>query len=250
MTNEKNNSLLFAFLLAAAALAFWELAVRLSGTPIYILPAPSRIAQTFLAQPAYYLSALLVTLGEALTGLTLGTLVGIGIAALVNLHPQLERGVMTLAILVKSTPLVAIAPLLTIWLGFGVLPKIIITALLTFFPTLVNVLVGLQSVGRDMLDLLRVQRATHWQILIHLRAWLALPYFFAALRVAAPLSLVGAVIAEWTGASSGLGRVMWLAYSNLNLPPMFAAIFVLSLSGMSAYGLIVWAEGKVIRWKG
>jgi len=250
MTHEKNNSLLFALLLVAALLAFWELAVRLSGTPIYILPAPSRIAQTFLAQPAYYLGALLVTLGEALTGLTLGTLVGIGVAALVNLRPQLERGVMTLAILVKSTPLAAIAPLLTIWLGFGVLPKIIITALLTFFPTLVNVLVGLQSAERDMLDLLRVQRATNWQILIHLRAWLALPYLFAALRVAAPLSLVGAVIAEWTGASSGLGRVMWLAYSNLNLPPMFAAIFVLSLSGMSAYGLIVWAEGKVIRWKG
>ena len=250
MTNEKNNSLGFAFLLVAAALVLWELAVHLAGTPVYILPAPSRIAQTFLGQPAYYLSALFVTLGEALTGLTLGTLVGIGVAALVNLRPQLERGVMTLAILVKSTPLAAIAPLLTIWLGFGVLPKIIITALLTFFPTLVNVLVGLQSAERDMLDLLRVQRATNWQILIHLRAWLALPYLFAALRVAAPLSLVGAVIAEWTGASSGLGRVMWLAYSNLNLPPMFAAIFVLSLSGMSAYGLIVWVEGKVIRWKG
>jgi ABC-type nitrate/sulfonate/bicarbonate transport system permease component len=76
-----------------------------------------------------------------------------------------------------------------------------------------------------------------------------MPYLFAALRVAAPLALVGAVIAEWTGASSGLGRVMWLAYSNLNLPPMFAAIFVLSLSGMGAYGLIVWLEKKVIRWK-
>ena len=250
MTDEKNHSLLFALILVATLLGFWELAVRLAETPVYILPAPSCIAQTFLAQPVYYLGALLVTLGEALTGLALGTLVGIGVAVLVNLRPQLERGVMTLAILVKSTPLAAIAPLLTIWLGFGVLPKIIITALLTFFPTLVNVLVGLQSAERDMLDLLRVHRATRWQILIRLRAWLALPYLFAALRVAAPLSLVGAVIAEWTGASSGLGRVMWLAYNNLNLPPMFAAIFVLSLSGMSAYGLIVWAEGKVIHWKG
>jgi ABC-type nitrate/sulfonate/bicarbonate transport system permease component len=80
--------------------------------------------------------------------------------------------------------------------------------------------------------------------------WLALPYFFAALRVTAPLALVGAVIAEWAGASSGLGRVMWMAYSNLNLPPMFAAIFVLSLSGMGAYGLITWLEGKALRWKG
>ncbi len=239
----------FAFLMVAGVLGMWEIAVRLREIPVYILPAPSRVAQTFFSQPLYFLEALSVTLGEALAGLTIGTLMGIAVAALVSLKPQLERGVMTLAILVKSTPLAAVAPLLTIWLGFGILPKIIITALLTFFPTLVNVLVGLQSAEKDMLDLMRVHRSTRWQILIHLRAWLALPYLFAALRVAAPLALVGAVIAEWTGASSGLGRVMWLAYSNLNLPPMFAAIFVLSLSGMGAYGLIVWLEKKVIRWK-
>jgi len=111
------------------------------------------------------------------------------------------------------------------------------------------VLVGLQSADREMLDLMRIHRATPWQILIHLRAWLALPYLFAALRVTAPLALVGAVIAEWTGASGGLGRVMWLAYSNLNLPPMFAAIFILSLSGISAYSLIVWLEKRFLRWK-
>lgn len=245
-----NRSILLALLMLVGLFIAWELVVRWRDIPVYLLPAPTRIAQTLIAQPGYFLSALLITLAEALSGLLIGTLVGILVAALVSLRPQMERGVMTIAILVKSTPLAAIAPLLTIWLGFGMLPKIIITALLTFFPTLVNVLVGLQSAERDMLDLLRVQRATNWQVLIHLRAWLALPYLFAALRVAAPLSLVGAVIAEWTGASSGLGRVMWLAYSNLNLPPMFAAIFVLSLSGMSAYGLIVWAEGKVIRWKG
>ncbi len=236
--------------MAASALALWEISVRLTDTPVYILPAPSRVMQTLFSQPLYFLEALAVTLGEALAGLTIGTLVGVLVAALVSLQPQLERGVMTLAILVKSMPLAAIAPLLTIWLGFGVLPKVIITALLTFFPTLVNVLVGLQSAEREMLDLMRVLRATDWQILIHLRAWLSLPYLFAALRVAAPLSLVGAVIAEWTGASSGLGRVMWLAYSNLNLPPMFAAIFILSLSGMGAYGLIIWLEKKALRWKG
>lgn len=249
-TRHSFSGVIFAVILLAGVFAFWEISVRLTDTPVYILPAPSRVAQTLFSQPLYFLEALSVTLGEALAGLTLGTLVGILVAALVSLKPQLERGVMTLAILVKSTPLAAIAPLLTIWLGFGVLPKIIITALLTFFPTLVNVLVGLQSPEREMLDLMRVHRATDWKILIHLRAWLALPYLFAALRVAAPLALVGAVIAEWTGASSGLGRVMWLAYSNLNLPPMFAAIFVLSLSGMGAYGLIIWLEKKVLRWKG
>jgi ABC-type nitrate/sulfonate/bicarbonate transport system permease component len=246
----KPNGMGFAFLLIITVLGVWELVVRQRGIPVYLLPAPSRIAQTFFTQPDYYLNALLVTLAEALGGLLIGATSGIFIAALVSLRPQIENGVMTLAILLKSTPLAAIAPLLTIWLGFGILPKIIITALLTFFPTLVNVLVGLQSAEGEMLDLMRVHRATPWQILIHLRAWLALPFLFAALRVAAPLALVGAVIAEWTGASSGLGRVMWLAYSNLNLPPMFAAIFVLSISGMIAYGLITGVERASLKWKG
>lgn len=241
--------MLWAVLLVAGVLVGWETTVRWQDVPVYILPAPSRVVQTFFARPLYFLEAFAVTLGEALAGLLIGSLVGVLVAALVSLKPSLERGVMTLAILVKSTPLAAIAPLLTIWLGFGVLPKIIITALLTFFPTLVNVLVGLQSVEREMLDLMRVLRATNWQILIHLRTWVALPYLFAALRVAAPLSLVGAVVAEWTGASGGLGRVMWLAYSNLNLPPMFAAVFILSLGGMGTYGSIVWLERKVIRWR-
>lgn len=235
--------------MVAGALLLWEAAVRWWQVPVYLLPAPSRVVQTLLAQPLYYLQALLVTLGEAMAGLLFGAWIGIAVAVLISLFPQLERGAMTLAILIKSTPLAAIAPLLTIWLGFGVLPKIVITALLTFFPTLINVLVGLQSPGQELLDLMRVHQATRWQILIHLRAWMALPYLFAALRVAAPLSLMGAVIAEWAGASGGLGRVMWLAYANLNLPPMFAAIFVLSACGMLIYSLTVWLEHRLMPWR-
>ncbi|BCX02798.1 MAG: ABC transporter permease [Candidatus Roseilinea sp.] len=249
-TIEHNKeAVLLAVLIVAGTLGMWEGAVWIWAIPTYVLPAPSRVAETFLSQPLYFLEALAVTLGQALAGLIMGTAIGILVAVLVSLKPRLERSAMTLAILVKSTPLAVIAPLLTIWLGFGVLPKVIITALLTFFPVLVNVLVGLRSAGREMLDLMRVHRASEWQILVHLRFWLSLPYLFAALRVVAPLSLIGAVIAEWTGASSGLGRVMWLAYSNLNLPPMFAAIFVLSLAGVGTYGAIVWLESRVLRWR-
>ena len=248
-SRKRAGGYLTAALIILIIFTCWEIMVRLLDIPIYLLPAPSRVVGTFFAQPAYYLDALLLTIGEAALGLAIGTMIGIAVAGLISLRPQLERGVMTVAILVKSTPLAAIAPLLTIWLGFGVLPKIIITTLLTFFPTLVNVLVGLQSADREMLELMHIQRASQWQILVHLRAWLALPYLFAALRVAAPLSLMGAVIAEWTGASGGLGRIMWLAYANLNLPPMFAAIFVLSISGMTAYGLTIWLERRIIRWR-
>lgn len=249
VVRRNREGVLLAALMLIGALGAWEAAVRAWNVPVYLLPAPSRVAQTFFAQPLYFLDALMVTLGQALAGLILGAVTGVSVAVLVSLKPQLERGVMTLAILIKSTPLAVIAPLLTIWLGFGVLPKVIITTLLTFFPVLINALVGLQSAGRETLDLMRLYRASPWQVLIHVRLWLSLPYLFAALRVVAPLSLIGAVIAEWTGASSGLGRVMWLAYSNLNLPPMFAAVFILSISGIATYGVIVWLERSTLRWR-
>lgn len=230
-------------------LILWEGIVKLLATPVYLLPAPSRILRTLIEQPGLYANASLITLGEALAGLLIGVLTGVLIASLLTLLPGLEDGVMTLAILLKSTPMVAIAPLLTIWLGFGVLPKILITALLTFFPVLVNVLSGLQKTDSHHLELFHSWSASRSEIFRHLRVPGTLPYLFAALKISAPLSLIGAVVAEWTGASGGLGRVMWLAYTNLNLPFLFAAIFILAAAGMSLYRLTVWLERRIIFWQ-
>lgn len=227
----------------------WEGGVRLTNTPPYLLPAPSLVLRTLADHPALYAEAALITLSEAVLGLLLGVLAGAAIASLLTLLPGLEDGVMTLAILLKSTPMVAIAPLLTLWLGFGVLPKIIITALLTFFPVLVNVLNGLQRTDRAMLDLFRSWHASRWETFAHLRVPYALPYLFSALKISAPLSLIGAVVAEWTGASGGLGRTMWLAYSNLNLPYMFAAILLLAAGGMVSYRILDQLEKKLIFWQ-
>ena len=226
----------------------WEVSVTLLHTPIYILPAPSRVLQTLDANTGTYAEATLITLGEALTGLFFGLLAGTLLASLLILQPGLEGGVMTLAILLKSTPMVAIAPLLTLWLGFGVAPKVIITALLTFFPVLVNMLSGLQHPDPALLDLFRAWQASRWEIFLHLRLPSAAPFLFAALKISAPLALIGAVVAEWTGASGGLGRIMWLAYSNLNLPFLFAAIFLLAAFGMILYWLLASIERKVIFW--
>jgi ABC-type nitrate/sulfonate/bicarbonate transport system permease component len=190
-----------------------------------------------------------VTLGEALAGLLLGLLACVLIACLLSLRPALEEGVMTLAILVKSTPLVAIAPLLTLWFGFGILPKILITSLVTFFPLLVNFLTGLQRVDRALIDLFRSWNASRWEIFSNLRVPSSLPFLFAGLKISAPLALIGAVVGEWTGASNGLGRTMWLAYSNLNLPYLFAPILILSLSGMLVYRFLVWIEKKCVFWQ-
>ncbi len=236
--------------LAIVAIFFiaWEGGVVLTHTPVYLLPAPSRVVQTLAANASLYADAFLVTIGEALAGLFFGLLGGCLLACLLTLQPGLEGGVMTLAILLKSTPMVAIAPLLTLWLGFGVMPKVIITALLTFFPVLVNVLSGLQRPDPALLDLFRAWQASRWEIFLRLRAPSSLPYLFAALKISAPLALIGAVVAEWTGASGGLGRIMWLAYSNLNLPFLFAAIFLLAAFGMLLYWLLARLELLAIFW--
>lgn len=229
-------------------LALWEAGVRLTGIPQYLLPAPSQVLRVLYTYPGDYAQASLITLGEALGGLILGVTAGFFIASLLTLRPGLESGVMLLAILIKSTPMVAIAPLLTIWLGFGAFPKVLITGLMTFFPVLVNVLAGMQRPDPALMDLFRSWRAGRWEIFLFLRLPTALPYLFAALKITAPLSIIGAVVAEWTGASGGLGRVMWLAYTNLNLPFLFAAIFILAAAGMSLYVLLSWAESRVIFW--
>jgi NitT/TauT family transport system permease protein len=238
-----------ALVVIASGLIGWEAFVWLTRVPVYILPAPSRILNTLFSNPVTFLNGALITLSEAGLGLILGTLAGISAAVLLGMWPRLEQGVMTIAILVKSTPLVAVAPLLTIWLGFGILPKIIITALLTFFPVLVNFLSGLQSTDPALLDIFRSWNANRKELFMNVRSPNALPYLFAALKVSGPLALIGAVVAEWTGASGGLGRIMWLAYANLNLPLLFAAVFILAAAGIGIYSLMVWLEKRIIFWE-
>ena len=248
MNERDKRSIWVAWVIVMVFLIMWEVTVRAARIPSYILPAPTRVIVTLAENPGMYAQASLFTLGEALIGLFLGILSGVLIACVLTLFPGIEGGVMTLAILVKSTPMVAIAPLLTIWLGFGVLPKILITALMTFFPVLVNVLSGLQRVDTPFMDLFNTWSASRWEVFRHLRIPSAMPYLFAALKISAPLALIGAVVAEWTGASGGLGRVMWLAYTNLNLPFLFGSIIILAIAGIIFYRASVWAEAKAIFW--
>ena len=234
----------------AGALALWELGVRLTETPVYLVPAPSAILAYLVTRPAPLLQAASVTLLEALAGLCLGAAVGLALAVLINFWSRLEQGVMSLAILIKSTPIIAIAPILTIWLGFGAAPKVIVTALLTFFPVLINALSGFRAADGAIVEWMRSLDANPREIFMHARWPAARPYLFAALRVVGPLSLVGAVVAEWMGASGGLGRTMWLAYTNLNMPSLFASVFVLTIMSTAVYQGIVMLERRLLFWNG
>ena len=236
------------FIILGTGLAIWEIIVRLKQLPAYLLPAPTEIAQTLWVQRLYYARAAAITSLEALTGLAVGVGVGIAIATLITFWSSLEHGILALAILVKATPIVAIAPLLIIWLGFGPAPKIVITALMTFFPVLVNMHAGFHAVEPAVLELFHSLAASRWEVFTHARWPSSLPYLFAALRIVGPLSLIGAVVAEWAGASTGLGRAMWLAYTNLNIPALFAAVFCSATIGVVLSNLIAALERRVIFW--
>lgn len=242
--------LIIAAALAGLVLLVWEAGVRALGVPVYLVPAPSRVAATLVAHAGLYAQASLVTLGEAIAGLLLGLSAGILVAVTITFWTHLERGILALAILVKATPMIAIAPLLIIWFGFGPIPKVIMTALITFFPVLVNVASGLRAVDEALLALFHSLNASRWEVFRHARWPAAGLYLFAALKIVAPLALVGAVVAEWAGASSGLGRIMWLAYTNLNMPSLFAAIFCLAAMGITLYSITVALERWILFWRG
>jgi NitT/TauT family transport system permease protein len=227
----------------------WETLVRVRQIPVYLLPPPSVVVAVLVRGAPRYLSATLVTSLEAVSGLIVGVVVGILVAIIITYWSRLERGVLALAILVKAMPVVAISPLLIIWFGFGPTPKIIVIGLMTFFPILVNVHAGLHSTNSALLDLFHSLNASRWERFRYAQWPSAMPYLFAALKVAGPLSLVGAVVAEWAGASNGLGRTMWLAYSNLDMPSLFAAVFCSALMGIGLYGAVVAAERRVVYWR-
>ncbi len=247
MKSSKRNGFHALWILIPLAAA-WEITVHLSGIPVYILPAPSDIITALLTSFPDFLEAALITTGEALAGLIIGFAAGAATALAIGIWPRLERSVMTIAIFIKSTPIVAIAPLLTIWFGFGILPKILITALMTFFPVLVNIFSGLHAAEPALLDVFHSWKASRSEILRHVRIPTAAPFVFAALKVSGPLAFIGAVVAEWTGASGGLGRTMWMAYTNLNLPVLFAAVSLLAGAGMALFSGLSLLERKIVFW--
>ena len=226
----------------------WEVWTRASNTPEYIIPAPSVIFARLFEDPGFFASHGMVTLAEAIGGFVLGTAVALVGATLMAHSRIIERSLYPLAILVKVTPVVAVAPLFVIWFGFGPFPKILIAALITFFPVLVNGVTGFRSVDPGALDFMRSIRASRRQVFMLLRVPSATPYLFAAFRVAIPLSVIGAVVGEWFSADRGLGSVIIVAHSNLDMPTLFAAILVLSVMGIALTILTSVLERRALFW--
>jgi len=232
----------------AVAVGLWEAWVRLRGVPEYLVPAPSAIAQRLAEDPSFFARQGGVTLYGALAGFALGSTIAILLAVAMAHSRFLERSLFPLAIMVKVTPIVAIAPLLAVWFGFGLAPKLFIIALIVFFPVMVNAVIGLRSVNPWALQYLQSLAASPWEVLVKLRLPSALPYLFAAFKVSIPLSVIGAVVAEWFSGEEGLGRVIQVSNSNVDMPTAFAAIVSLAALGVGLYLIVSLAERRLLSW--
>jgi NitT/TauT family transport system permease protein len=237
---------LFAFL---AFLLCWELVVQIGEYPPYILPAPAQVAAKFLivAGNGTLIRHFGVTLLEVLGGLALGlsfaTVAGYAIAK----SPLLERTVAPYLVASQAVPVVALAPLLVIWFGTGLTSKVLISALIVFFPVLINTVAGVRGVPADLYDLMRAFHASPWQVFSKMELPAALPVLLAGLKVGATLSVIGAVVGEFAGADAGLGFLINLADGLFDTARVFVGVFTLIGLALTLYGAVSLIERLALR---
>jgi NitT/TauT family transport system permease protein len=216
----------------------------------YVIPTVPQIVDQFRAQPGLYWHDMLVTLQEAVVGASCGMAAAFLLAVLMSHIRVLERALMPLAVVLNVTPMVAIAPGLVIAFGFGFTPKYIIAGVIVFFPFLINSLVGLRSPVPEVLDVFTTLNASRWEVLWRLELPSSLPYLFAAARICLPLSLVGAVVAEFSaaGQTTGLGSLIETAANQADLNTVYASAVVLALLGISVTFVLTMLQRRLLTW--
>ena len=232
----------------AAALIAWELVVDLFTVPEYLLPPPTGVARAMAAEWRYLLFHTWVTTKEILLGFALAVLVGIPTAVAIVSSPTLERAIYPLLVASQSVPKIAIAPLLIFWAGIGTLPKVLVAFLISFFPIIIDTVVGLRSVEPEMLHLARSMGAGERRIFVKIRFPSALPNIFAGFKVAVTLAVVGAIVGEFIQADQGLGYALLQANAVLNTKLSFAAIIVLAALGVVMFVIVDVIERRLIPW--
>lgn len=229
-------------------LVAWEIVARLGSVPVYILPAPTAIAERIVKSHEILWNATLVTTSEVLLGFAIGVVLGIGLAIPIAYSRVVRSTLYPLIVASQAVPKIAIAPLLVLWLGFGIWPKIAVTSLMVFFPVTVTAAEGFSSVDRNLLDLLRSVDASPAQIFLKVRFPHALPHIFSGLKVGITLAVVGAVVGEWVGADSGLGYLLTYANTLLDSTLLFAALFLLIVLGVVLFLVVDVAERLLLPW--
>ena len=227
----------------------WELLVFLLEIPEYLLPPPSTIFNELGTNFSILLGHMAMTMLAAISGYLLANGIGFCAGVIFAHSKTIEKGIYPYAIALKTTPVIAMAPLLVLWFGTDLESKIATAALICFFPIIVNSVKGLTSVDRDSLDLFKSYSASKWQIFIKLRLRTSLPYVFSALKISTGLSVVGAVVGEFVGANVGIGYLILVSSYHLETSTMFAAIMMSALGGVTFFTIVSLIEKKVIFWQ-
>ena len=238
-----------ALIIVFGILVVWEAYVRIFDVQTWLLPAPSAIGVALVEDAGLLWRHTRVTLSEIIVGFGLALASGVLLAAAIGISRTLERALYPFIIASQTIPIIVIAPMLLIWVGYGLAPKVIVVALISFFPIVVNMVDGLKSVDRDMVNLMRTLGANRRQIFFKVQVPTSLPYLFSGMRVAIAVSVIGAVIGEWVGSSEGLGYLMLRSKPQFLTERVFASIVILSVMGIALFGSVGILERIVIPWR-
>jgi putative hydroxymethylpyrimidine transport system permease protein len=242
-------------LVLAALVGAWQLAAStgaladLLNLESFLVPSPAEIASSLWENRGLLAENTWVTLREVLLGLLCALAAGLGFAVLLHLSETLRRATYPLLVASQAIPILVVAPILVVWFGYGIGPKLAIVALICFFPIAVNALDGLRSVDPEAIKMMRTLDASRPQILWRVEAPTSLPYVFSGTRIAAAVALIGAVFAEWAGSDSGLGHLILQDNAQLETARVFAAVVVLAAIAIAIFGLLAVAERRIVTWR-
>ena len=242
-------------LLLAALVGAWQVAATTGAIADalrledFLVPAPSEIASSLWENRALLADNAWVTLKEVLLGFGCALVAGLSFAVALHLSETLRRAAYPLLVASQTIPIVVIAPILVVWFGYGIGPKLGIVALICFFPITVNALDGLRSVDPDAIKMMRTLDASRWQTFRRIEAPTALPYAFSGAKIAVAVAVIGAVFGEWAGSSSGLGHLMLQDNAQLETARLFASVVILSAMAIALFGLLALAERRIVTWR-
>jgi NitT/TauT family transport system permease protein len=229
--------------------AIWEVACRLFNVPEFLLPAPSAIVHAGLdLGGSVWAGHIAATLRVALMGYAAAIAISLPLAVTLALSPVLSRTIYPILVMIHSTPIVAVAPIIVVMLGVGDLPRVVITCIIAFFPLVISTATGILATPHELIELSRSLRATRRREILQIRLPYAIPYIFSALKVSITLAVVGAVVAEFVAAERGLGYAILFSTSSFRTPQAFAELFVLVVLSLSLFGVIVLSQGYLFPW--
>lgn len=226
----------------------WQTLSAFQVIPKYMLPSPTDVIKAFIVDFPLLMSHAGITLLEAFLGLLIGVLLGFAVAVLMDRFPMVYKALHPILIITQTIPTVAIAPLLVLWMGYGLAPKVTLVVIVTFFPITIGLLNGFMSSDPDAINLLRSMNATKTQIFRHIKLPSSLSHFFAGLKISASYAVVGAVISEWLGGFSGLGVYMMRVKKSYSYDKMFAVIFLISIISLILMGGVTILQRITMPW--